>query len=195
MDLSKVKKSLLASLLVFFLCAVFTACEKKPRYEVLETLELDKIPALASIRVARDGYDRGQLVLVMFDALRFHVRNTRGIGEVLAVYDQRRRVWSPPLDGHPTQLYATDYEFASVISLSLDHIILPNGLGKPQHLSDAPGYPSSVRVGRNGKLINIEVVFNLDPLVIRKISYHVESDAMALLLESGATLHVRLVEK
>ncbi len=180
---------------VAIICAILLlgllACKERETLDVLATLELDRIPVIAQVTAASSGHEQNSYLLVMIDATKYHVRNTRSIAQVVAIYQTRTRRWVPAAAGSPSVLYATDYLLAGVIGMSLDHIVLPDGLSDKHKLPGAVGDPIWVKAGRRGEFINIEVAFNVDPLTIRKVSYNPAKDGLSLSLESGATLHVR----
>jgi hypothetical protein len=180
------------SLRIAALAALFVVCGAcDDRYEILQQRELDLAPVLVQC-AGVDGYERTDVLLALIPATPGLVRLGRDIAQVVAVAKSGSDHWVSLAPEQPSQIRPLDYTFSSPSSLELDNPrLLGYGLGGKSEFTDARNNANWVRAGATNNKINIEIGFDTQPLMIRKVSYAPAADGFSVDLDSGATLQVR----
>jgi len=160
-----------------------------PKLEVLETADLDQLPALVRVENKYAGYDPDDVLLVLIPLQSGLVRITRSAATVLAVKHPGKD-WQIPGPDQLKEIDSIFYTFPLETELEREAIVLPHDLGPRVNLR-GPLNLLWFRVGLTGQMFNVEVAFETNPVTIRKVSYRSADNGTAVLLETGATLKVR----
>jgi hypothetical protein len=176
-------------LLLLLLAAllVSSACAKK--FEVLQTFDLDQLPAIARLSSEQPGYDLNDTLLVLVPVQLGRARIGRDKAVVLAI-KKGDGDWQAPGPNQLKELDPISFVYPDDVELKNDHVRLPRELGRRENV---PGPRDLVwfRVALKGAIFSIEAAFNTTPLTIRKVSYRALENGAVVLIQSAATLKVR----
>ncbi len=158
-------------------------------FDVLETGDIDQVPALVRLTQPQGGYSPDDLLLVLVPRDPLRVRVGRGPAAVLAVRPAGRK-WQAPASGQAATLDSIFYRFLYASELRSGSRSVPRDLGPRVDLRGGANL-SWLRVGVGDERVNIEAAFATSPVTVRKVSYRADENGGVVLLENGSTLKVR----
>lgn len=168
------------------------ACTKPERFEVLQTLELDRIPVLIRLEAPVGGLEKGQFAVALIGAVPYQTKAVRTTADIVALYQPRNRTWRPLGPGHAKRVPATSYLLETPVGAQLESVHLEKRLNtrfslNPQEM----GAAMWLRIAHASDDVLLEVAFDTEPMTIHKVSYRPEIEGRRLLLLTGATLQVK----
>ncbi|NLH47931.1 MAG: hypothetical protein GX444_04920 [Myxococcales bacterium] len=181
--------SVWCALCLAVLTGLLFGCAKQ--FEVLSEREIDRLPVIIQLGGSVPGFQTGDTLLALVPAIYSKTSHSRGLAEVIAVYNQTKKQWQSLGEGNPWQLRSLDYKFATIDSLNLSGILLPGNLGRREPVNDRLNKAIWVRTCHTGSSLIIEVAFGTEPLTVRKIQYQPSVDGLTVELEKGSLLQVR----
>ena len=166
-----------------------SACHR-PDLVVLETNDLDQLPALIRVVNPYGGYGTDDVLLATVPIQPGRVHVSRSGVSILAVKHPGQDWYAPDPD-RAAELESIFFRYLSETEVARMNISLPRELSPRIEVARAPHKMIWFRVGLKGIFFNLEVAFGTSPVTIRKVSYRLDDENNGVVIENGATLKVR----